>query len=177
MATSGHRYKGHAPRSWIVEFCETVGAHYHCVVGIYCATWYLTATGLNTDRRLARFPFWMASWQDALPPRAFMAPWTSVTLWQWGADDLDKDIFFGTVEEWRAMGIPTKVDTGGNAIITGILPDGRPYVQVVFAGRTPRVDGADVVDLSISVESATEAGLLLDQSVQHDVFNGWRERR
>lgn len=162
---------------WVLEFCDTVAAHYGCPVGVYSGTYYLTSTGLSTDKRLARLPFWMASWQEKLPAVGYMAPWTHATMWQWDAHQLDKDLFFGTVEDFRAMGIPVKTDTGGNAIQTGILPDGRPYVQVIFAGKTPRVDGADVADLGIAVESATEPGLILDQSVQHNEFQGWRERR
>lgn len=169
---------------WILEFCDIVGSHFGCQVGVYCATWYLTATGLNTDKRLARLPFWMASWQDTLPPARFMAPWDHVTMWQYTAGydedlgrDLDRDLFFGTVEDFKAMGIPQHVDTGGNDIQKGVLADGRPYVLVIFAGNTPEVVGADVQDLGISVRSATEEGLLLDQSVQGNVFQGWRERR
>jgi hypothetical protein len=159
---------------WCVNFCEYVGAHFHTVCGIYCATWYLVPTGMSTDKRLTKYPLWFASWQDTPPATKFLAPWTRMTMWQWDATDLDKDVIL--LEDWYQMAIPVKVDTQGNEIRTGILDDNRPYVQVVFAGTTMRVDGADVQDLSIAVESFTEPGKLLDQSVQHNQFLGWRAR-
>jgi GH25 family lysozyme M1 (1,4-beta-N-acetylmuramidase) len=90
---------------WIDTFCARVSQEFNCQCGIYCATWYLTPTKLNKDQRLAKYPFWMASWQDALPPKAAMAPWTSVTIWQYNADGFDKDMFMGGgVAELRALG-------------------------------------------------------------------------
>jgi hypothetical protein len=162
---------------WVVNFCDYVGNHFHTVCGIYCATWYLVPTGMVFDNRLTKYPLWFASWQDEQPSGVYLLPWANMVMWQFDATGLDKDRFFGSVEDFKAMGIPTKVDTAGNNILTGILPDGRPYVQVVFAGKTPRVDGADVQDLGITVESATKPGQLLDQSVQHNAFGGWRERK
>lgn len=91
---------------WIVAFCEAVEREYGCACGIYCATWYLVPTGLSKDLRLRKYPFWMASWQDALPAPSFMAPWDRVTLWQYNADGVDKDLFFGTREEFLALGVP-----------------------------------------------------------------------
>lgn len=162
---------------WIIYFCERVQAEFGCICGIYCATWFLVPSGLSTDTRLTKYPLWFASWQSTPPASEHMAPWTQMTLWQYNADGVDKNRFDGTVADLRALGYNNAPVTPGNEIRTGILADGRPYVQVIFAGNTRRVDGAEVADLSIAVESATEPNLLLDQSVQAGRFVGWRERR
>lgn len=163
---------------WVVQFCDYVGAHFGCVVGVYCATWYLLPAGMQGDARLTRYPLWFASWQDEVPGPAYTKPWTVITMWQYNADGVDKDEFFGTREEWRAMGVPDPLAPPplGNEIIPHVLPDGRPAVTIVFAGRTDTILGADIQDLGISVLSATEEGVVLDQSVQHNEFGGWRLR-
>ena len=164
---------------WIDYFCERVSDEFDCLCGIYCATWYLVPTGLNKDSRLAKWPFWMASWQDALPPVATMAPWRHVTMWQYNADGFDKDMFMdGGIDKLRELGAyGATVGLPGNEIQTGILEDGRPYALIVFEGLTHEVLGADVADLGISVRSATEANVILDQSVQGNEFKGWRVRQ
>jgi hypothetical protein len=77
------------------------------------------------------------------------------------------------------MGIPEHIEPlppAGNEIIPHILSDGRPAVTIVFAGTTETILGVDVADLGISVLSATEEGVVLDQSVQGNAFGGWRLR-
>ncbi len=91
---------------WIVTFCEAVERAYGCVCGIYCATWYLLPTGLSKDARLRKYPFWMASWQEQVPAPIFMAPWDHLTLHQYNADGIDKDRFYGTREQFLALGVP-----------------------------------------------------------------------
>jgi GH25 family lysozyme M1 (1,4-beta-N-acetylmuramidase) len=98
---------------WIVRFGDLVAAEYGITMGIYCATWYLQPTGLTNDTRLAKYPFWMASWQDALPAKSAMRPWDRVTLWQYNATytgvtgaHLDCNEFQGSREELIALGTP-----------------------------------------------------------------------
>lgn len=162
---------------WIVAFCEAVQREYGCVCGIYCATWFLKPTGLTTDMRLRKYPFWMASWQSSPPPASAMAPWDHMTLWQYDATGIDKDRFEGTMEEFKTLGVPGAPPAARNEIRAGRLDDGRPYVQVVFDGYVQEggVLGADVADLGIAVKSST-TGQILDQSVQQNEFKGWRVR-
>lgn len=90
----------------IDEWCDMVADFFGCQVGIYCATWYLVPAALTEDQRLAKRPFWMASWQDALPGEAARAPWKVVTIWQFNADEVDKDRFYGDEAAWDALGVP-----------------------------------------------------------------------
>jgi GH25 family lysozyme M1 (1,4-beta-N-acetylmuramidase) len=167
---------------WCVQFCDLVGAHFGCTVGIYTATWFLLPNGMQGDSRLARYPLWFASWQDEPPGAAYLKPWTGMTMWQFNADGVDKDLFYGTREDWRARGIPAQLvaetdpPPPGNEIIPHVLADGRPAVTIAFAGRTDTILGVEVGDLGISVPSKTEAGVVLDQSVQGNCFGGWRVR-
>jgi GH25 family lysozyme M1 (1,4-beta-N-acetylmuramidase) len=167
---------------WCVRFCDLVGAHFGCMVGLYTATWFLLPNGMQGDSRLARYPLWFASWQDEAPAPVYLKPWAAMTMWQFNADGVDKDLFYGSREDWRAMGIPpqlaaeTDPPPPGNEIIPHVLADGRPAVTIAFAGRTDTILDVDVADLGISVASATEAGVVLDQSVQGNRFGGWRVR-
>lgn len=164
---------------WCVQFCDLVGAHFGCTVGIYTATWFLLPNGMQGDSRLARYPLWFASWQDDPPAPVYLKPWAAMTMWQFNADDVDKDLFYGSREDWRRMGIPGDAPPPpplGNEITPHVLADGRPAVTIAFAGRTDTILGVDVADLDISVASATEAGVVLDQSVQGNRFGGWRVR-
>lgn len=95
-------------------WCEIVGAAFGCNVGIYCATWYIVPAGLSADVRLTKRPYWIASWQAEPPGGVFLAPWKSITVWQYnafgpvgGRQPIDEDLFFGTVEELAALGVPS----------------------------------------------------------------------
>jgi GH25 family lysozyme M1 (1,4-beta-N-acetylmuramidase)/biotin carboxyl carrier protein len=164
---------------WCVQFCDMVGAHFGCMVGIYTATWFLLPNGMQGDTRLTRYPLWFASWQDEPPAPVYLKPWTGMSMWQFNADGVDKDLFYGSRADWRALGIPGDVappPPPGNEIIPHVLADGRPAVTIAFAGKTDTILGVDVADLGISVMSATEQGVVLDQSVQGNAFGGWRVR-
>lgn len=98
---------------WIVQWCDAIEAEFGIVPGIYCATWYLLPTGLANDARLRKYPFWCASWQDTPPGGDFIKPWDKITVWQYDAyfrdvtgADLDCNKFFGTKEEFIALGMP-----------------------------------------------------------------------
>jgi hypothetical protein len=90
----------------IDAWCAMVQQAFGCQVGIYCATWYLVAAGLAQDARLAKRPFWIASWQATPPSGAFLAPWQAITIWQFNADGIDKDLFYGDAAAWDALGVP-----------------------------------------------------------------------
>jgi GH25 family lysozyme M1 (1,4-beta-N-acetylmuramidase) len=94
-------------------WCDEVQRAHGGEPGIYCATWYLTATGLASDARLAKRPFWIASWQDTIPRGGFLAPWRVVTIWQYNAFDavggrkpIDEDFFLGDEAAWDAIAKP-----------------------------------------------------------------------
>jgi hypothetical protein len=99
---------------WIDTWCDMIADFFGCQVGIYCATWYLVPSGLAQDARLAKRLFWMASWQDTLPGEAARAPWKVVTIWQFNADGVDKDKFFGDEAAWDALGVPGAHPTTGD---------------------------------------------------------------
>jgi GH25 family lysozyme M1 (1,4-beta-N-acetylmuramidase) len=97
-------------------WCEIVGGEFGCNVGIYCATWYIDPAGLAGDLRLTKRPYWMASWQAEPPAVGFMRPWKAITVWQYdafgpvgGRQPIDEDLFFGSIEELAALGVPPEV--------------------------------------------------------------------
>jgi hypothetical protein len=98
----------------IDEWCDMVADFFGCQVGIYCATWYLVAAALTADSRLAKRPFWVASWQDTLPSEEFLAPWKVVKVWQFNAEGIDKDKFFGDGNAWDQLGVPAAHPSTGD---------------------------------------------------------------
>jgi hypothetical protein len=143
---------------WIIAFQSEIERAFGCVPGIYCATWYLRPTGLWQDGRLARYPFWMASWQDTVPPAPFMAPWTKLTVWQYTAVPINRDRFFGTREEFRALGIPapTPPPASDDPITaeTAIGPDGVPVTTIRWGGQATMVLGTAYVDVGVRIVNA-----------------------
>lgn len=142
---------------WIVTFCEAVGKAFGCRCGIYCATWYLVPTGLSEDARLAKYPFWMASWQEAVPPAHFMEPWDHLTLHQYDASGIDKDRFYGTKDEFLALGVPAAAPVPSGQDIqarTYIRADGVPVTEIVWQGQAVEVLGTDYIDIGTRVRNA-----------------------
>lgn len=151
---------------WVVAFCEAVEQEFGCRCGIYCATWYLTATGLDKDARLRKYPFWMASWQDTVPAAGFMAPWDHLTLWQYNADQLDKDAFFGSRQDLRALGVPEQPQPAVPQKVTPFIDqDGHTHLDIDFGGVATEVLGYVVNDAGVRVRNS--AG-----EVYHDTIRG-----
>lgn len=115
----------------------------------------------------------------------------------------DRDRFIGAREELAALGCPdhslTKTpvaDLSTAAIDTAeeldemLIPeDGKVTAFVTAQGKpvfiwnaggetTPDgIVGINIQDLGMSVKSATEAGVILDRSIQHNAIQMWNERR
>lgn len=173
---------------WMDTWCDKVSAVLGCTAGIYCATWYLKPTGLSKDARLAKWPFWMASWQDALPPKSAMAPWSEVTIWQYGAHNtvggvrpIDEDRFFGDAAAWRRLGI------GGNrqeedemdqfpaeSITPTTNSRGEAIVVINYGGRIASNEGINLQDAGASWKN--DANDIYDRSVKNNVFEPWVKR-
>jgi len=142
---------------WIVSFCEQVERAFGCVCGVYCATWYLDPTGLFMDQRLARFPFWMASWQEEIPDKKFMAPWRELTLHQYDANGIDKDRFYGTREAFLALGVPALQGPPQEDPIVArsyLDPSGVPVTEIRWGGQMTEILGTDYVNVGIRGRNA-----------------------
>jgi GH25 family lysozyme M1 (1,4-beta-N-acetylmuramidase) len=80
----------------------------------YSAHYYTSTHDLEHDD-LARYPVWWASFQTTMPPAS--PGWSPIRIWQ-NSDKgtvpgvsgvVDTDIFLGTVEELRLLGLPAPV--------------------------------------------------------------------
>lgn len=108
--------------------------------------------------------------------------------------EFDRNRFDGTVEELLALAVPqpkvvaevvTDKKTEASEVRepvagkwTAYINDaGETVVALNFGGNTARIDGVRIVDIGVSVESATERGVLLDRSFRDEQAQGWRERR
>lgn len=142
---------------WLVAFCEQVEHAFGCVCGIYCATWYLTEAGLADATPLQKYPFWMASWQEAVPPAVFMRPWDHLTLHQYDANGIDKDRFYGTREEFLALGVPAPSPAPSPDPIvarTYLDPNGQPVTEIRWGGTMTEVLGTDFVNIGVRGKNA-----------------------
>lgn len=141
--------------AWIAAFCDAVEAAFGCVCGVYCATWFQVPTGLTHATQLRKYPYWMASWQEAVPAAQYMAPWDHLTLHQYDATGIDKDRFYGTREEFLALGVPEAAPPAPDPIraVSYIDANGVPTTEIKWGGKATRVLGTDYRDIGIRVEN------------------------
>lgn len=83
---------------------------------IYTYPHFAIEHGLNT-RRMAEYPLWFASYYTPYrnsPKPATPGYWPSIAIWQWSggtnvagfAFPTDENFFYGTAEQWKALGKP-----------------------------------------------------------------------
>jgi len=171
----------------------------------YTAPYFLAETGADGWTWLRDLcVLWLAApGKDAMLPDD--APWpsapapfsaTALHQHQWHATssavagEFDRDRFRGSIDDLRALGLPGNDVTGenhagGGQVIepvsgkyTAYINDaGEAIVVLNFGGPTPRIDGIRIVDVGVSVESATEPGVILDRSFQGESAQPWHDRR
>src|SRR5205814_6763903 len=107
------------------EFARLVEAEFGCKCGVYTGTYYLVGNNLTGDGRLAALPLWIASWQDVVPGARYLTPWERAAVWQNDAytvvagQQTDTDVFFGTRQDFEALGVPYAAET-----VTALIADG-----------------------------------------------------
>jgi hypothetical protein len=143
--------------AWIAAFCDTVEREFGAVCGVYCATWYQTEFGLTHATGLRKYPYWMASWQEQVPSAQRMAPWEGLTIHQYDATVVDKDRFYGTREEFLALGVPAPAPPPAADPIRArsyIDADGVPTTEIKWGGKAVEVLGTDYVNIGTRVKNA-----------------------
>lgn len=85
---------------WFLRECG-----YKCK--LYTSVSGITDFDLNDPEIVALYDLWLAWWTNSgqpanipLPPQ----PWDDFKLWQYNADTIDKNVFLGTLAEFRATG-------------------------------------------------------------------------
>lgn len=172
-------------------------------VVVYTAPYFLEETGASGWDWLGRdFILWQAApGKDAMLPDN--APWpgtprpwkvTTIHQHQWHATsagvvgEFDRNRFEGTAEDLRMLGGEGTLNKESEE--TGEVqepPEGKYTVYInargnpIFVwnvgGQTSRIDGINVRDLGVSVESATEPGVILDRSIQDQEVRPYHDRR
>lgn len=172
---------------------------------VYTAPYFLEETGASGWAWMCEangFHLWQAApgagmmADDSFWPGT-PAPFTSTLIHQhqWHATsgavsvEFDRNRFRGTREELAAYGlpgsVPVPVTPQGEEVqepatdkFTAYINDNGETIFVWNAGgNTKRIDGINVQDLGVSVESATEPGVILDRSIQANVVQVWHDRR
>lgn len=173
---------------WIDRFCTLVEEEFGRPCGIYCATWYLTATGLDKDTRLAKWPFWIASWQASPPAGSSLLPWSEITVWQnnalatvGGRRPIDTDVFSGERADWRILGgltadppPPPPLPAEPGAVSWYLNGKGQLIVEINFGGVATSIEGVNIQDAGGSVRNA--AGEIYDRSLKANAFEPWTKR-
>jgi len=118
---------------FILDFAALCRAEFGCPCGVYTGSYYILGTDMRGDRRLATLPLWIASWQDVVPGSQYLAPWDRAAVWQNDAyttvagQQTDTDVFFGTREDFQALGVPFVAATVTDQIAKGINVVGEPH--------------------------------------------------
>lgn len=146
----GRDYADHV-YEWLIRVEQATGV----TPGLYTGNYFIQEHPGLKDPKFARFPLWLASWQDSRPPTP--APWSYITVWQYsdavayGGVNYDGNRFEGTKEQFMQLGkVVVKVDRG----FPGVVQDNRTLLvnsQVVPGGI------ADVAEkLELTVYNALE---------------------
>lgn len=95
----------------ILRFGELVKAGFGCNLGDYMGTSFWRENGIDTAAlKAAGHYLWLPSWQDTKPSAQYLDEWGEITIWQNGDDtmigpvEMDHDIFYGTVDDFKALG-------------------------------------------------------------------------
>lgn len=102
---------GTSLHAWCAEWLALAEQVFGVRAFKYSARYYTRTHDLE-HADLARWPTWWASWQAIMP--APVTGWAPIAIWQNSASatvpgvagDCDTDVFVGTVDELRALGLP-----------------------------------------------------------------------
>lgn len=103
---------------WTAEWLALAEQVFGVTPGKYSAKYYTSTHDLEHPD-LERFWTWWAAWQATMP--AATVGWRPITLWQNSstarvpgvAGDCDTDVFAGTVDQLRALGLPESAGPSG----------------------------------------------------------------
>jgi lysozyme len=197
---------GAAIEPWMREYLYALRDKGGQPVIVYTAPYFLAETGAARWDWLGRdFLYWIAAPgpramlpDDApWPGGALVAPWPEALIHQhqWHATsgavagEFDRDRFGGTRAGLAAHGLPGAVpvpptpqegdvrEPATDHFTAYINDNGETIFAWNAGGQTRRIDGINVQDLGVSVESATEPGVILDRSIQANVVQVWHDRR
>lgn len=184
--------------AWMRTYLYTLRDKGGQPVIVYTAPYFLLETRALGWEWLGRdFLLWQAApGQDAMLPDdarwpVTPLPWTSTLIHQhqWHATsdavrgEFDRNRFRGTRAELFGYGLPGPKEAGevqepaAGKFTAYINARNEPIFVWNAGGQTPRIDGINVQDLGLSVESATEPGALLDISIQNNVVGVYHERK
>lgn len=133
-----------------------------------------------TDTAYARYPLWLASWvkgNNPPDPPGLPVPlyaWRNApgqpAMWQFtsqatvpGIGAVDKNLYWGTADDFRNSGKGVSASTGAIAARTYIRADGVPVTEIVWQGQAVEVLGTDYVNIGARVKNA--AGAIYHRSI------------
>lgn len=80
---------------WVLSWCRSVESMTGVKPLIYCQR---SALILFKEAAAADYGLWLAAWTKTRPKT--IKPWTVCAMWQYNADNVDKDIFYGDKEQF-----------------------------------------------------------------------------
>lgn len=99
--------------AYMVSFARDTRATFGCRLGIYMGTYFWRENQIEIPALVAEGCYlWLPSWQAEKPGAQYLDEWGEITVWQNGDDtmigpvEMDHDIFYGTVEDFKALGRP-----------------------------------------------------------------------
>jgi hypothetical protein len=97
----------------MVTFARRTRATFGCPLGVYMGTSFWRENGIDIAALVAEGCYlWLPSWQAEKPGAQYLDEWGAITIWQNGDDtmigpvEMDHDIFYGGVEDFKALGRP-----------------------------------------------------------------------
>lgn len=188
--------------AWFREYCYTLKELARKPIIIYSAPYFMRETGAERWDWLGKdFIYWMAAPGNASPtnqvpdnapwPGTVTGPWKVVTIHQhqWFGTSpsvvghFDRDRYRGNATDLLAlagagenMGADVREPQPGKWTAY-VNEQGETIMVQNFGGNTSKIVGSRIVDVGVSVESATEPGKILDRSFKNEQAQPWQERQ
>jgi hypothetical protein len=193
---------GHSIEPKMREYFFTLSDLAKQKIGIYTARYFLEETGADQWTWLndPRFFYWQAApgINAMMPDNSFWpattSPFTKTIIHQhqWHAVstavsmEFDRNRFWGSFADLLRYGKPSSGDDHSIGDDVKEPPAGKVSAYVnsnnepIFVwnggGQTRRIEGVNIQDIGMSVESFTEPGVILDISIQNNKAGDYHER-
>lgn len=115
---------------------------------LYLARSWITEHNLDHPVIESTFRLWYAYWTDAEAPPFSPSPWDDYDLWQYNADGLDKNKFFGALADFKATGKPVPGGTGYEELYWTPI---QKLLDTMAAGADSHADDAFHASVSNSI--------------------------
>lgn len=96
-------------QDWILSWCDVIEKELGRKPMIYVNHAFATTKAFAD---ISKYPLWCAKWGDE--PTGKIGPWDGYTIWQYTNTPYDKDVFNGSLEQFKEIGLKKQEEEVGH---------------------------------------------------------------